>query len=50
MSETSSEAMSRCPVCGARVYVNAGSPTPAHQPDGAAAGSAQCQGTGQPSR
>ncbi|WP_432827238.1 hypothetical protein [Dactylosporangium sp. CA-092794] len=51
MSSTSAQAMSRCPVCGARVYVNAGSPTPAHQPDNAAAsGSAQCPGTGQPSR
>ena len=46
----SSEAMSRCPVCGARVHVNAGTPTPAHQPDGAAGAATQCSGTGQPSR
>jgi hypothetical protein len=50
VSTTSSEAMSRCPACGARVHVNAGSPTPAHQPDGAGPGASQCQGTGQPSR
>lgn len=44
----SSEAMSRCPVCGARVHVNAGTPTPAHQPD--SGGSSKCDGSGQPSR
>ncbi|GGM08559.1 hypothetical protein ACFFX1_01890 [Dactylosporangium sucinum] len=50
MSTTAGEAMSRCPACGARVYVNAGSPTPPHQPDGATQGAAQCPGSGQPSR
>jgi hypothetical protein len=50
MSTTASEAMSRCPVCGARVHVNAGSATPPHQPDGSAPGTAQCEGTGKPSR
>lgn len=50
MSTTAGEAMSRCPVCGARVHVNAGSPTPPHQPDGAAQGADQCPGSGQPSR
>ncbi len=46
----SSEVMSRCPVCGARVYVNAGTPTPAHQPDGVTGAATQCDGTGRPSR
>lgn len=41
-----SEATSRCPICDTRVNVNAGSPTPAHQADGAAT---QCNGTGKPS-
>jgi hypothetical protein len=50
MSTTSSEAMSRCPKCGARVHVNAGAPTPPHQPDGASPGSPQCDGTGHPTR
>ncbi|MGI5243729.1 hypothetical protein [Dactylosporangium sp. CA-139066] len=50
MNSTSSEAISRCPVCGARVHVNAGSATPAHQPDGGAPGGTQCSGSGQPSR
>jgi hypothetical protein len=39
------DVMSRCPVCGARVYVGAGQPTPAHQADGK-----DCPGTGQPSK
>jgi len=46
----SSEAISRCPACGARVHVNVGSPTPAHQPDGAAQSAGQCPGTAKPSR
>jgi hypothetical protein len=46
----SSEAMSRCPVCGARVHVNAGSLTPPHQPDGVTGAASQCSGSGQPSR
>ncbi|GAA2395660.1 hypothetical protein [Dactylosporangium salmoneum] len=49
MSSTASQVMSRCPQCGARVFVNAGSPTPPHQPDGGP-GTAQCPGTGKPSR
>ena len=44
------EAKSRCQVCGARVHVNAGSPTPALQPDGVTGAATQCDGTGQPSR
>ncbi|MEV6521327.1 hypothetical protein AB0M43_05185 [Longispora sp. NPDC051575] len=41
------EVMSRCPVCEARVYVNAGSPTPPHPADGPGG---PCPGAGQPSR
>ncbi len=40
--------MSRCPACGARVYVSAGSPTPPHEKDDGSGG--QCTGQGQPSR
>ncbi|MFI5909364.1 hypothetical protein [Dactylosporangium sp. NPDC051541] len=50
MSSTATQAISRCPKCGARVHVNAGSPTPAHQPDGSGPGAGECPGTGQPSR
>jgi competence CoiA-like predicted nuclease len=42
-----SQVMSRCPVCQARVYVNAGNPTPPHQAEGS---EQQCPGTGQPSK
>jgi hypothetical protein len=42
------DVMSRCPVCGARVYVGAGDPTPAHQAEGSA--EPECPGTGQPSQ
>jgi hypothetical protein len=38
------EVMSRCPVCGARVYVGRGSPTPSHLVD-----DKECTGTGRPS-
>lgn len=41
------ETMSRCPVCGARVYVNAGTPTPTHQAEGE---TATCPGSGRPSK
>ncbi|MET7423173.1 hypothetical protein [Dactylosporangium sp. NPDC005555] len=41
----SSEATSRCPVCDAKVHVNAGAPAPSHHADGA---SGQCAGTGKP--
>ncbi|GAA3244524.1 hypothetical protein GCM10010532_087660 [Dactylosporangium siamense] len=41
--EMSTEATSRCPVCDAKVHVNAGAPTPPHQ-----AGAGQCDGTGKP--
>lgn len=40
------EIVSRCPVCGARVHVNAGDPTPAHQNEDSGV---ECPGTGQPS-
>jgi len=39
--------MSRCPVCSARVYVNAGDPTPTHPVEGS---TEQCPGSGQPSK
>ena len=41
------EVMSRCPVCQARVNVNAGAPTPPHKAEGS---DAQCAGTGQPTK
>ncbi|WP_432988479.1 hypothetical protein [Dactylosporangium sp. CA-233914] len=47
---TRTQAISRCPECGARVHVNAGSPTPSHQPDGAGPGAGECPGSGRPSR
>lgn len=44
-----SQVMSRCPECGARVYVGAGDPTPPHETENEGA-TGQCPGTGQPSR
>jgi hypothetical protein len=41
----SDEVTSRCPVCDAKVPVNAGAPTPAHQAEGTPT---QCDGTGMP--
>jgi hypothetical protein len=40
------QVMSRCPECGARVYVGAGSPTPAHVSDNTGK---PCPGEGKPS-
>lgn len=42
-----SEVMSRCPECGARVMVGAGSPTPEHTVEDT---EVTCPGTGQPSQ
>jgi hypothetical protein len=41
------DVMSRCPVCGHRVYVGSGEPTPAHDADGT---DQPCAGAGQPSK
>jgi hypothetical protein len=38
--------VSRCPVCGARVNVSVGTPTPPHTVD---EGDTPCTGAGQPS-
>ena len=43
---TMDDIVSRCPVCGARVEVNVGSPTPPHEVD---EGSGPCAGEGQSS-
>jgi hypothetical protein len=40
------ELLSRCPVCGARVNAQTGTPTPPHQIEGT---QTECSGTGQPS-
>ncbi len=40
------ELLSRCPVCGARVYAETGTPTPPHTTEGT---QQECPGTGQPS-
>jgi hypothetical protein len=41
------QVMSRCPVCGERVYVAAGDPTPEHKAED---GAEKCPGSGQPSQ
>ena len=41
------QVMSRCPVCGERVYVAAGDPTPEHKGED---GGEKCPGSGQPSQ
>jgi hypothetical protein len=41
------QVMSRCPVCGERVYVAAGDPTPEHKAED---GGEKCPGSGQPSQ
>ncbi len=41
-----SELLSRCPVCGARVYAQTGTPTPPHRAEGS---QEECPGSGQAS-
>ncbi|HKD98866.1 MAG TPA: hypothetical protein VKB69_14915 [Micromonosporaceae bacterium] len=42
----SEELLSRCPVCGERVYDKVGTPTPEHNAEGS---DERCPGSGQPS-